>query len=256
MRAIRRPHPINQSCLYRLRSKRKLADILGVSPAALLELVREKTYREWATRPKYPASTHPALAHKPRDIQEPFGVLRQVQERISNLLSRLELPDYLQSARKGRSYRTNAAAHDGPGSAFRIDIRKFYQNVSDRYVLHFYRNDLECSPDVAHILTEISCFRRHLPTGSPPSPLISFLAYKPMFDELYALAYKTEAHMTVYVDDVVMSGPNVTGKLIPECKRILRAHGLAGHKVSLFHDGEVRVVTGVAIDRQGLAIPH
>ncbi|MDB5977945.1 MAG: reverse transcriptase family protein [Nevskia sp.] len=178
------------------------------------------------------------------------------QVRLNILLSRLELPDYLHSARKGRSYRTNAMAHMGKGPAFRIDIRKFYQNARDAYVYRFFRYSLECSPDVAHCLTELTCYQRFLPTGSALSPIISFLAYRPMFDELYALAQSVNVTMTVYVDDIVMSGAEADGKMIPKCKRILKNYELQGHKILKFSNGETRVITGVAVGPEGIGIPN
>jgi hypothetical protein len=155
-----------------------------------------------------------------------------VQRRLADLLSRLALPDYLHSTGKGCSYRTNAQCHQGSGRAFRIDIRKFYQNVHDAYVLRFFRDRMECSADVAHLLTELTCYQRHLPTGSPLSPVMSFLAYWQMFDELNDIAKSADLVMTVYVDDVVMSGPNAKGTLIPICKKIIKKYSLRGHKIS------------------------
>lgn len=256
MKRLPRPHPISQSRFYKLGSKARLSELLRISQDRIQEILVDKPYSEWETKPKYPSSSHPALTHKPRNIQEPLGTLQAAQRRITDLLSRLELPDYLHSARKGRSYRTNAEAHQGPGQAFRIDIRKFYQNAKDCYVFRFFRETMKCSPDVAHILTELTCFRRHLPTGSALSPLISFLAYRPMFDQLHDIARSVGATMTVYVDDVVMSGSGVTGALIPKCKRILKEYGLKGHKISLYREDQTRVVTGVAIGTAGLSIPN
>ncbi|ALN79458.1 reverse transcriptase family protein [Lysobacter antibioticus] len=178
------------------------------------------------------------------------------QRRLNSLLSRIELPDYLHSARKGRSYRTNAAAHSSAGRAIKVDIRQFYRSINDSYIHAFFRDVMECSPDVTHILTELASFERYLPTGSSLSPIVSFFAYWPMFDKLNSVASSVGAQMTVYVDDVVISGPGVSGSLIPICKRIMKDHGLRGHKVAYYHSGKTRVVTGVAVSPRGLSIPN
>ncbi len=257
MRAVPAGHALNESPFFRLKNKAKLAELLGTDRKSLLLVVANKnkgTYREWDTAPRFPKSKHPDLQHKPRRIQEPTGALLHVQDRLNVLLSRIKLPDYLHSARKGRSYRTNAAKHIHAGDAFRIDIRRFYQSAQDVYVDRFFREVLECAPDVAHILTEIACFRRRLPTGSPLSPLISFLAYAPMFDEIYDLAISLGATMTVYVDDIVFSGGGTSGEHVHECGRILRKYELIGHKIEYFLDGQARVVTGLSVEAGRLGI--
>lgn len=243
-------YSLKSSPFFRLRTKAKLAELLGVDRPSLLKAVGEKNsgmYREWVTRPKYPKSRHPILQHKPRRIQEPVGSLLALQERLHSLLSRIELPDYLHSARKGRSYRTNAAAHGSAGAAFRIDIKRFYESAQDTYVHRFFKDALECSPDVAHILTEIACFRRRLPTGSPLSPLISYHAYAPMFGEIAAVAHSIGATMTVYIDDIVLSGGAVAGGHVQQCADILRKYDLLGHKIEYFGKEQTRVITGLSV---------
>jgi hypothetical protein len=114
---------------------------------------------------------------------------------------------------------------------------------------------MKCSPDVARVLTKIACFEQHLPTGSPLSPLISFMAYWPMFDELNSLAAGLRLSFTVYVDDIVMSGAAANGALLPECKRIVKSYGLRAHKIALFGAHDARIVTGVAIEGGAMSIP-
>lgn len=249
-------YDLNQSPLYRLPTRAKLAALLQISPTFLQSLIQNKTYRHFKTQPKYPSSSHPVLAHKARDIQQPVGGLHDAQKRLANYLSRVILPDYVHSARKGRTYRSNAQCHQGNGRAFRIDIRKFYLSIHDAYVLRFFKERLKCSVDVAHILTELTCYERYLPTGSPLSPIMSFLAYWPMFDELYDVAKSAQVVMTLYVDDIVMSGPMAKGTLIPVCKRIIKKYGLKAHKIAQFSQGETRVITGVAVDKSGLKLPN
>lgn len=62
--------------------------------------------------------------------------------------------------------------------------------------------------------------------------------------------------MSVYIDDVVMSGEKVTGNLIPPCMEILRRYELIGHKVAYFTQSDVKVITGVSVDTCGLGIPN
>ncbi len=250
-------YPINQSRLFKQSNKRKLADLLNVSKKEMLSvLVSPKCYKLWNTPPKY-LSTEPELRHKSRNVQEPIGLLRKIQDRLAELLARIETPEYLFSAKQGRSYLSNAGAHKGSGQAIRIDIKGFYQNASDKYVRRFFLDDLQCSPDIAHILTEFICWNGCLPKGSPASPIISYFAYRPMFDELHALALSVGATMKVYVDDIVFSGEDINGSLIPTAKEIIKKSGLRGHKISFFRKNRPRIITGVAVMPNGeLRIPN
>lgn len=189
-------YPINQSRLFKQSNKRKLAELLKVSQKEIWSVLSApKHYKLFPTKPKYPSSA-PELRHKSRNIQEPNGLLRKIQDRLSELLARIETPAYLFSAKQGRSYLSNASSHTGSGQAIRIDIKSFYQNASDRFVRRFFGDDLQCSPNIAHILTELVCWNGCLPTGSPVSPIISYFAYRPMFDELHALALSVGATMS------------------------------------------------------------
>lgn len=87
--------------------------------------------------------------------------------------------------------------------------------------------DFQCAEDVARILADVCCYeQKHLPTGSPLSGRIAHFAASAMFEEINDLATKRASRMTVYVDDVTLSGPDVSKRLIDEVRRIVRRHGL------------------------------
>ena len=230
--------------------------LLGCTTEELAVIRRYKRtlYSLFDTVDKY-RSKHPILVHKSRKIQSPDPDLAKIQARLMDLLKRIELPDYLHSARKNRSYKTNARCHQYGHGVAKLDVRKFYESTRDSYVNKFFVHKLNCSPDVAHRLTEIACLERRLPTGSPLSPLMSFLAYSDMFDELADLAKAMGLSMTVYVDDIVVSGPTNAPRFIDPARRIIARHGLSAHKISVRPVGAPVVVTGVYNTENGPTIP-
>lgn len=117
---------INQSRLFRQSNKRKPAELLNVSKKEMLPVLVSPKYKLWNTKPKYP-STALELRHKSRNIQKPTRLLRKIQDRLAELLVRIETPEYLFSAKKGRSYVSNASSHTGSGQAIRIDIKVFFK---------------------------------------------------------------------------------------------------------------------------------
>jgi RNA-directed DNA polymerase len=246
----------DHSPLYELSSRRRMCVLLKCTMADLSTIRRTKTalYSRFETRDRYQSSLA-ALAHKPRPVQAPQAVLAKVQARLMELLSRIELPAYLHSARRHCSYKTNAAQHAFGHSVAKIDVKKFYESTRASYVFRYYREVLKCSPDVAHRLTEITCLDKRLPTGSPLSPIMSFLAYREMFDELHNLAQEMGLKMTVYVDDVVVSGPGKASAFIEPAKKIIGTFGLRAHKFSVIAAGAPIVITGVHQDAKGSTVP-
>lgn len=247
-------YAIKDSPLYRLSSRKRMLSILKMTPDELAFIRRKRTYNLFDTPDKY-KSELPALKHKPRHIQSPEAVLKRVQGRIADLLVRIELPDYLHSARKGRSYKTNARAHAFGHCVVRIDIKKFYESAHVSFIHKYFVDELRCSSDIAHRLTQMVCYEMRLPTGSPASPIMSFLAYRSMFEELHALAMSMGLKMTVYVDDVVVSGPGLASRFIAPAQAIIARYGLSAHKFSTTCAGLPSVITGLRQTSTGEAVP-
>src|SRR3546814_18695653 len=66
-----------------------------------------------------------------------------------------------------------------------------------------------CRADFAGILGDLCTFEGHLPTGSPLSPILAYYSYHDMWAELAAFCTANGYTLTVYVDDVTISGANV-----------------------------------------------
>lgn len=250
-------YPIDQSPLYLLSNKRKLGVILRADSRAIQDAAKSPAYTRWKTKPRFPFARSPILrAHKPREIQQPSHDLARIQRRINDLLCRIELPAYLHSARRGHSYRTNAGVHSDSERVAKVDISKFYRRADATRVRDFFRSRLKCSPDVAWIMGRLVTVDGYLPTGSPASPIVSFLAYQEMFDELHRIALTNNGCFSVYVDDVVISGEELPTDIIGQMLSVLRKYGLKGHKTSIQSKAQAPVVTGVALTSEGARLPN
>ena len=177
---MKKRYPLNQSPLYRLRRRKDLADLLRLSLPQLESLAN-------ATAPQYRCFGK-VVGKKTRWIEWPRKPLQRAQKRLSRLLDRIEAPDYIHSGFRGRSYVTNAQQHKCVGNVAKIDIRSFFPQASSRWVRHCFADAFECSQDVAAILTKLFTIHGHLTTGGNSSTIVSFFAYKPMFDTIQILA--------------------------------------------------------------------
>ncbi|AIP52288.1 reverse transcriptase family protein [Burkholderia pseudomallei] len=250
-------YDIDQSHLFRVGSPARLSMVLGVSLDKLLALSRRTdNYKLFQKEDVDPFARH---HRRRRDIQEPKAALKKIHERVAKLLKFVRVPTYLHSAIKGVSYRTNALEHAERGvSILTMDIADFYPSTGASRVFNFFRDVLECAPDVSKLMAKLLTWRGVLATGSPASPLLSFHCNRPMFDEMAAVAVKSEFTFTCYVDDVTFSGVNVRRGLVSEIACIARRHGhrIKEHKTRFYSAGQAGIVTGVVVEDGSVSVPH
>ena len=178
---------LNRHCpIYGLQSKKQLAETLHISDKKLLKgKIQDEINIYIATDPKE------------RLIEAPSWLVKKAQETLKNLLMKCDIPHYVFSGVKNRSYFDNAKIHKECKYMYKTDISAFFPNISRDLVYNFFRFDLNTSSDVAKILTDICTVDisdtlekdeyvnsfvkkkkirkfNHLCTGSPASPLLSY----------------------------------------------------------------------------------
>lgn len=230
----KRRYALNQCPLYGAQSKAKVAKTLNWedSAASLVSFARRETnYREFKD--------------EGRDIQAPKDQLERVQRRLANLLVRLNVPEYLHSGVKGRSYVSNAKDHANAMPAIKVDIEKFYVSTTRDFVMRWFCSELRCSQDVAAMLTTIACWRRKfLPTGSPLSQILAFHVHRRMFDTIDRFVKNAGGVLSVYVDDISISMPNANWSTVKRVGRMIERQGLRWHKPHVFRRGQPKFITG------------
>jgi len=232
------------SALFKITSPARLAEVLLIDPGLLEHLVRlgDDNYTPWMS--------------DGRLIEEPKPQLKQIHARVAKLLQQIETPDYLHSGVRKRSYITNAVSHSVEGGATKLDIKKFFPSARGAAIYHFFHDVLEYPGDVAKRMTTLLTYKGHLPTGGNASCILSFWAYKRMFDAIAELAAANGCTFTLYVDDMTISGRLVCRSLQHAAKKIVGQHRLIAHKSKLFSQMQSRVVTGVAMTQLGAKLPN
>ncbi len=262
---------IDFSCkLYSIKSKKQLLKMLGIE--------KSQSTQTWVSENVYPCID--MSKSKQRLLEKPRFQLKKTQRRIHNYLSEIDFPDYVFSGIKGkdRTYKCNAGKHIEAKFLFKIDLTAFFPSVSRDRVYRFFLNDLKNAPDIAEILTNLSTIdldsrnydnindinrfldfkgvkvRRHLGSGFPTSPILSYLVNHDMFSALKALAGQNNYVMTVYVDDVVFSGKKRISKSFK--RKVFEVVSKNHYKISkgktkCYKPKHYKVVTGVVIDPNG-----
>lgn len=232
-------YPLQDSPFYKLRSKRRLAHLLGADLPKLRKLRHDRNYRRFAS----------VQDKKLREIHEPKPQLDRIHTRIASLLVRIKSPDYLHSGVKGRSNLTNARVHLSRKPLVACDLKGFFDSTTKAHVFSFFSKSLCCSPDVADLLSDLCCIDGHCPTGSRLSMPIAFFANQRMFDELYALANERGITMTLYVDDLTFTGHKANRRLVDDVQRIVEKHGhsIKREKTRLYSAAAPKLVTGAIV---------
>ena len=242
-------YPEKDSVFFRLRSRRKLARYLHISKPKLLSLSSgENLYRPFQ-KPKSSGGF--------REIQAPREDLKAVQRRIAKLLQRIEKASYLFAPVVGKSYVDNAAVHRGAQSIRKLDIEDFFPSCTSNRVFWFFHKRMQCSPDVAAIIAGIVTNNGALPQGSPCSPILAYFSYIDMWEEISRIAGATgECTLSVYADDLTISGRIVPEKITWEIRKILRKYGhrLCTRKSRSKHRRPAEI-TGAILTLEGRLVP-
>ena len=234
-------YDIIDSPFYKMRSKRKLASLLGVDVGDLSTLKKDEG--------NYYIFEQLSKNGKPRKIQKPLEKLDVVHTRIASLLSRITLPDYLHSGKKGCSNVTNAKIHLNNERLMTTDIRAFFPSTTREMIFSFFFSVMKMSSDVADVLSYIcTCYGR-LPTGSRISMPLAYFANSRMFGEIHQLCNKLHVNMSVYVDDLTFSGQNVNRLFCSVIRKIINKHGHVMHadKTKIYSREKPKLVTGVIV---------
>lgn len=249
MHKHRKSYALDQCALYRCGSKRRLFDLLQTSASKYSELRSAlNLYRQIVKKKK---------SGEPRIVYAPRYDLKRIQRRISELLMRVDAPEYLMSPVRGRSNIDNAHTHRDALSYRLMDVADFYPSCRASKVAWFFGKVLRCPQDVVAVLVWLTTHEGKLPQGSPASPILAFLAYREMWDEIDRIAVEACNKLTVYVDDITVSGESVKGETVWAIKKELHKHGhrtkAAKEESRLFTPV---IVTGVVLRRGVLLLPN
>lgn len=256
--------------LYKIKRKRDLFILLHIDENKL----NEELY-------KYKV----CIKDKKRLLEKPSEELKKIQRNILYKLYQLDFPQYVFSGIKGRSAFGNAIYHINCKYMLKLDMSKFFPNTHRNNIYEFFKDKLKMSSDVSSICTDIVTVNyekedveidyevydflkrkkikntNHLPSGTPTSQILSYLANIDMFDNIIEYTKKHKLQCSIYVDDITISSSNryITKKEESEIKRIIKKHkhNLSKEKTIRYSVNEFKKVTGFVIDPNNrLVIPN
>lgn len=240
----------NNSKIFGLSNKKVLADILNLDKNRFKNIANEFV----------PYKLPPELSMvngKQRDLYNPSNEHKKLLRKLVRLLMQVELPPYVYGGIKEKSHIQNASIHKESSCLMLVDIRNFFPSTKDSYVYDLFKNKFEMSTDIAKILTDlvtVACERRegrYLPQGFPTSPILSYLAYVDMYNELNNIAIENSMKFSCYYDDLTFSSKQYIPKSLKrKCSHVIEKYQFEIHpqKSKVIWKKGVEV-TGVFLDK-------
>lgn len=194
---------------------------------------------------------------KERHIDNPTGELKELQNKIQRkILATVPIPRQMYGSVRGRSILGNALQHVHQPVVVTMDLKDCFPSIDDLMVFKVFKA-LGCSVGISSLFTKMTTFQRRLPQGPPTSPTLANLALRPLYEELQALAREASVTITFYLDDITISGEEVTGEFQNRLVTAISRHGfrVGRNKTHIMRRGTRQTTTGVLVSCHASAIP-
>jgi len=196
---------------------------------------------------------------KKRLIEEPNNTLMTLLKRLVKPLQQLPCPDYCKCGWPEQNALLNAQTHVGNFARIAMDITDFYPNTIAKYVREGLKKELNISEKALDLIINMTTYNDHLPTGSPTSTILAYIAHKELFDEIAEEMKKRGITYTQYVDDITLSAKHgITYKEVRFIQTVLNKHGLRlKSKKTKFYNYKKALITGYYLKQNGkISVPN
>lgn len=188
---------------------------------------------------------------KKRIIDNPNPKLRNVQKRIyRRLLRNTVLPFFICGGVKGRTLLDNFYLHSGTSVLVTVDIASFFPSVTNEQVYFIWKEVLNCSTDIAILLTRLTTFERHLPQGAATSTPLANILICTIYRKIRLECERIGIKYSTWVDDLAFSGLNARG-IIPVVINTLNRAGLrvSRRKIHVMGAGSRKLLNGIIVGK-------
>ena len=247
----------------------QLAQAMGISLSELRFLAYQ---RQIASQNHYRRFKIPKKTGGYRQISAPMPRLKAAQDWIyRQVLALIQTHEAAQGFVPQRSIVSNAQAHLGCEVLVNIDLKDFFPSVHYARIKGLFLS-MGYSGQIATILallcTEaevqevemdgelyyVQTSKRHLPQGSPASPVLTNLLCRRLDARMTGLAQKLGATYTRYADDLSFSMNKTSNinRLIWQVKQVIEEEGFVVHpnKLHVMRKGDQKMVTGLVVNEK------
>ena len=230
-----------------------ITDITYQDLAKILELSEEdlKSLQE-NTAWLYGKKSIPKSNGDIRIIYPPQKILRDVQRKLlKEVLYKLST-DPCMGAGKNSSTKKSMKCHLHKKMLIHVDIEKFFPNIKAETIYRLLRAH-GFKTDVATSIVRLTIYRGGLPQGAPTSTQLAKLAIKAPARHIQAL-FNFPVDITIWVDDIIISGPRSIVNFIPTIYSILNRFNFQVNeeKTLLMPASQEQAALGIRVDKHSL----
>jgi len=147
-------------------------------------------------------------------------------------------------------------AHKNANVVVKMDVKKYFENVTEDIVFRVWHRELKCSREVASLLTQLTTFNGHLPQGAPTSSTLANIYLASVFSPLLQQCKELEVTPGAYVDDIQFSGQRARLMMEPTRRRLARdGFSFSNKKREILGHFKPKIVAGVRAGKDGLRAP-
>jgi RNA-directed DNA polymerase len=191
-----------------------------------------------------------------RILNAPNDSLKKLQRKIHySFLKSLKPHSSCRGFAQGQSIVTNALPHVGQAVVINLDLKDFFNTVTDKKVYNFFRA-IGWGRSASKVLTNICCYQGTLPQGAPTSPALSNLVNYRFDVRLSNLVKKFGGIYTRYADDITLSFPKFDTKhkiILKYVSQIIRSEGFQIQKkkrIRIQRSHQRQTVTGLIVNQK------
>jgi RNA-directed DNA polymerase len=236
-----------------LYSIRHLEALLGHTRIELEDLAKQaiRYYQPFPFKRHHAPFSRRLPSGRKRWIDNPVDPLKTIQSRIEQrLLKRVVLPEHLLGGVKGKSIADNVKKHLAAKYLVSIDIKNFFPSITPHQVYAVWRKTLNCSPDVAYLLTGLTTYRDRLPQGAPTSTLLANLVLSALDPDIRTACDTSRITYSSWVDDLAFSGdaaPEIIGEVIATLRK--GGFSVSHHKIKIMGPSDRKLLNNLVLGR-------
>lgn len=182
----------------RVYTERSLLYFLGVRKRDFLELTTDKSLFSKVDK-------EPRKSGGFRDIYKPHWRLKALLRKLnSRVLSRLDFPSFVHCGPSGRSIVTAARGHDEFKWHLSLDVKSFFDNVSEEITADTLKK-IGVTKGVVAMILRASVEDDRLPQGFPTSPVLAALVISYVLQDFYQSFARDNILLSIYADDILLS---------------------------------------------------
>ena len=189
---------------------------------------------------------------KERTIDNPVDATKFIQARIyQKLLQPLPWPEHIFGGVRGKSLLHNIKRHLGSPVIVTIDIRSFFPSISTHQIYAVWTDLLDCSPEIARILTRLTTYDFHLPQGAPTSSALANLVLHSLDKPIREYCERACIHYSTWIDDLAFSGASARCAINVAVSALQRGGFAVPHrKMKIMPAHRRQMLTGLLLNRQ------